>query len=161
MTLHGATFRGNKAGLPSKPCVACGLPMSWRRSWAKNWADVKCCSEACRRDGLAAERWRGPPDRPGDCGGWRLHHRAASGEVTWPESRPFGTSEGIRRCGSGRRFPGSTPRAVRRAGRPLLWTILRVRECPLFTRTRTKDQRVSVTELKAKSGTPHGLAPSQ
>ncbi len=42
-------FRGNKAGLPSKPCVACGLPMSWRRSWAKNWAEVKYCSEACRR----------------------------------------------------------------------------------------------------------------
>ena len=42
-------FRGNKAALPSKPCVACGLPMSWRRSWAKNWAEVKYCSEACRR----------------------------------------------------------------------------------------------------------------
>ena len=42
--------RGNKAGLPSKPCVACGLPMTWRRSWAKNWEEVKYCSEACRRN---------------------------------------------------------------------------------------------------------------
>jgi hypothetical protein len=42
-------FRGNKAALPSKPCVGCGLPMTWRRSWAKNWAEVKYCSEACRR----------------------------------------------------------------------------------------------------------------
>lgn len=49
MMLSIGTFRGNKAFLPSKPCVACGRPMSWRRSWAKNWAEVKFCSEACRR----------------------------------------------------------------------------------------------------------------
>jgi hypothetical protein len=49
MTLRSAPFRGNKAALPSKPCVACGRPMSWRRRWAKNWAEVKVCSEACRR----------------------------------------------------------------------------------------------------------------
>jgi len=42
-------FRGNKLALPSKPCAACGLPMTWRRRWAKNWAEVKYCSEACRR----------------------------------------------------------------------------------------------------------------
>jgi hypothetical protein len=42
-------FRGNKAALPSKPCLACGRPMSWRRRWAKNWDEVKYCSDACRR----------------------------------------------------------------------------------------------------------------
>jgi hypothetical protein len=41
-------FKGNKAALPSKPCVACGRPMTWRKAWAKNWADVKYCSDACR-----------------------------------------------------------------------------------------------------------------
>jgi len=41
-------FKGNKASLPSKPCVACGREMTWRKSWAKNWADVKYCSDACR-----------------------------------------------------------------------------------------------------------------
>ena len=41
VTLRGAGFRGNKAALPSKPCAGCGLPMSWRRRWAKNWADVR------------------------------------------------------------------------------------------------------------------------
>ncbi|WP_288407523.1 DUF2256 domain-containing protein [uncultured Herbaspirillum sp.] len=41
--------RGNKAHLPSKPCVVCGLPMTWRRCWAKNWEQVKYCSQACRR----------------------------------------------------------------------------------------------------------------
>lgn len=42
-------FKGNKAHLPSKPCLACGRPMSWRRAWAKNWDEVRYCSEACRR----------------------------------------------------------------------------------------------------------------
>lgn len=42
-------FRGNKTHLPSKPCQACGRPMTWRRHWAKNWEEVKYCSEACRR----------------------------------------------------------------------------------------------------------------
>jgi hypothetical protein len=49
MSMHGASFRGNKAALQSKPCVACGRAMSWRRRWAKNWAEVKFCSDACRR----------------------------------------------------------------------------------------------------------------
>ncbi len=49
MKSNDAAFRGNKAGLPAKPCLACGLPMSWRRKWAKNWAEVKYCSETCRR----------------------------------------------------------------------------------------------------------------
>ena len=49
MKPSGSSFRGNKAALPSKPCLACGLTMSWRRRWAKNWAEVKYCSDACRR----------------------------------------------------------------------------------------------------------------
>ena len=42
-------FKGNKSALPSKPCVACGRPMSWRKRWAANWDEVKFCSDACRR----------------------------------------------------------------------------------------------------------------
>ena len=41
-------FKGNKSSLPSKLCVTCGREMTWRKSWAKNWADVKYCSDACR-----------------------------------------------------------------------------------------------------------------
>ena len=41
-------FKGNKASLPSKTCVVCGREMTWRKSWAKNWEDVKYCSDACR-----------------------------------------------------------------------------------------------------------------
>jgi hypothetical protein len=48
-TSRPAGFRGNKAALPCKPCVACGRAMSWRRRWAKNWAEVKYCSDPCRR----------------------------------------------------------------------------------------------------------------
>jgi hypothetical protein len=43
-------FKGNKATLPSKPCAQCQRPMTWRRAWAKNWAEVKYCSERCRND---------------------------------------------------------------------------------------------------------------
>jgi len=41
-------FRG-KSALPSKTCAVCGLTMSWRHRWAKNWDEVKYCSDACRR----------------------------------------------------------------------------------------------------------------
>ena len=53
MTAPPRAFRGNKAALPSKPCMACGRPMSWRRRWARNWDEVKYCSDACRRTGAA------------------------------------------------------------------------------------------------------------
>jgi hypothetical protein len=44
-------FKGNKVSLPSKLCTVCGRTMTWRRSWAKNWAEVKVCSDACRKQG--------------------------------------------------------------------------------------------------------------
>ncbi len=46
-------FKGNKQSLPSKPCVACGRPMTWRKRWARTWDEVKYCSDACRRQGPA------------------------------------------------------------------------------------------------------------
>ena len=42
-------FKDNKASLPSKPCAVCGRAMSWRKAWANNWAEVRYCSEACRK----------------------------------------------------------------------------------------------------------------
>jgi len=38
-----------KANLPTKICVVCGLPYTWRKKWEKNWEEVKYCSERCRR----------------------------------------------------------------------------------------------------------------
>ena len=46
MPRHG--FKGNKAALPTKPCARCGRPMSWRKAWARNWDEVKYCSQRCR-----------------------------------------------------------------------------------------------------------------
>ncbi len=38
-----------KSELPSKLCLCCGQPYSWRKKWAKVWEEVKYCSERCRR----------------------------------------------------------------------------------------------------------------
>jgi hypothetical protein len=37
-----------KGNLPSKSCVACGLPFTWRKKWEKVWDEVKYCSDRCR-----------------------------------------------------------------------------------------------------------------
>ncbi|MBY0243339.1 MAG: DUF2256 domain-containing protein [Burkholderiaceae bacterium] len=42
-------FKGNKQALPSKLCLVCGRPMTWRKCWARNWDQVLYCSTACRR----------------------------------------------------------------------------------------------------------------
>ncbi|WP_434063844.1 DUF2256 domain-containing protein [Roseateles subflavus] len=38
-----------KQDLPSKPCLHCGRPFAWRRKWARDWEQVRYCSERCRR----------------------------------------------------------------------------------------------------------------
>ena len=32
-----------------KTCVACGRTITWRKKWARNWDEVRYCSDACRR----------------------------------------------------------------------------------------------------------------
>ncbi|MDC0975464.1 DUF2256 domain-containing protein [Alphaproteobacteria bacterium] len=39
-----------KANLPSKNCITCNKPFSWRKKWKKVWDEVKYCSEKCRRN---------------------------------------------------------------------------------------------------------------
>jgi hypothetical protein len=39
-----------KNGFAPKVCVRCGLPIEWRKKWAKNWDEVKYCSTRCRDD---------------------------------------------------------------------------------------------------------------
>jgi hypothetical protein len=39
-----------KADLPRKTCAACGRPFTWRKKWAKDWDEVKTCSERCKGD---------------------------------------------------------------------------------------------------------------
>ncbi len=39
-----------KSNLPEKICAACGKPMTWRKRWERVWAEVKYCSERCRKN---------------------------------------------------------------------------------------------------------------
>lgn len=49
----------HKPHLPSKLCPVCQRPFTWRRKWAKDWENVRYCSERCRR-----QRTRAEADRP-------------------------------------------------------------------------------------------------
>ncbi|WP_421695160.1 DUF2256 domain-containing protein [Aestuariivirga sp.] len=37
-----------KDELPSKLCAGCGKPFAWRKKWARDWENVKACSDRCR-----------------------------------------------------------------------------------------------------------------
>lgn len=37
-----------RSDLPSKVCLRCGLPFSWRKKWERDWDNVKYCSDRCR-----------------------------------------------------------------------------------------------------------------
>ncbi len=39
-----------KQNLPSKICLGCNKPFSWRKKWEKVWDEVKYCSDRCRRN---------------------------------------------------------------------------------------------------------------
>ncbi|PKF62015.1 DUF2256 domain-containing protein [Psychromonas sp. psych-6C06] len=38
----------NNKVLPEKICCVCLRPFTWRKKWAKEWANVKYCSKRCR-----------------------------------------------------------------------------------------------------------------
>lgn len=37
-----------KSDLPQKLCERCGRPFTWRKKWARDWENVRFCSDACR-----------------------------------------------------------------------------------------------------------------
>lgn len=37
-----------KADLPSKICAVCARPFAWRKKWARDWEQVRYCSDRCR-----------------------------------------------------------------------------------------------------------------
>ncbi|HKK55191.1 DUF2256 domain-containing protein [Marinobacter sp.] len=43
-----------KTSLPAKTCPVCNRPFAWRKKWARDWANVRYCSERCRRSRRAA-----------------------------------------------------------------------------------------------------------
>jgi hypothetical protein len=38
-----------KNGFAPKACAHCGRDFEWRKKWARDWENVKYCSEKCRR----------------------------------------------------------------------------------------------------------------
>lgn len=40
----------SKRNLPSKTCIVCNRPFTWRKKWKKVWDEVKYCSEKCRKN---------------------------------------------------------------------------------------------------------------
>lgn len=38
----------SKQNLPSKHCIVCNRPFTWRKKWEKIWDEVKYCSDKCR-----------------------------------------------------------------------------------------------------------------
>lgn len=45
-----------KADLPTKTCLACGRPFTWRKKWERDWEAVKFCSERCKREKPVVQR---------------------------------------------------------------------------------------------------------
>ena len=37
-----------KQNLPSKKCIVCERPFTWRKKWEKVWDEVKYCSDKCK-----------------------------------------------------------------------------------------------------------------
>ena len=37
---------------PDRTCVSCGRNFSWRKAWARDWDQVRYCSNACRKRGV-------------------------------------------------------------------------------------------------------------
>ena len=43
------SFR-NPHNLPTKVCVVCNRPFTWRKKWENCWDEVKCCSKRCQSE---------------------------------------------------------------------------------------------------------------
>mmetsp|Transcript_2545 Transcript_2545/g.4353 ORF Transcript_2545/g.4353 Transcript_2545/m.4353 type:complete len:295 (-) Transcript_2545:13-897(-) len=45
-----------KGDLPSKICVVCDRPFTWRKKWERNWDEVTTCSKSCNAKRRAAKQ---------------------------------------------------------------------------------------------------------
>ncbi|KAG8458292.1 hypothetical protein KFE25_005139 [Diacronema lutheri] len=46
----------SKANLPSKVCVVCNRPFTWRKKWERCWDEVSTCSKRCNGERRALNR---------------------------------------------------------------------------------------------------------
>ncbi|WP_420316320.1 DUF2256 domain-containing protein [Ekhidna sp.] len=42
-----------KPHLPTKTCITCSKPFTWRKKWKNVWDEMKYCSERCRRNKMS------------------------------------------------------------------------------------------------------------
>ena len=63
---------------PAKTCQSCGRTIEWRRTWVRDWQDVRYCSAACRRRKVA------PVDRELEATILRLLDARADGATICP-----------------------------------------------------------------------------
>jgi hypothetical protein len=47
-----------KLSLLSKICLVCQRPFAWRKKWAKDWDNVKYCSDKCRMNAKSTAKKR-------------------------------------------------------------------------------------------------------
>jgi hypothetical protein len=52
--VRSASHTGSVTDPQDKTCVSCGRRIEWRQKWAKDWDDVRYCSDACRRRKLTS-----------------------------------------------------------------------------------------------------------
>ena len=45
-----------KANLPSKMCIICVRPFTWRKAWEKSWNERETCSTRCLGEARARRR---------------------------------------------------------------------------------------------------------
>ncbi|WP_299100948.1 DUF2256 domain-containing protein [uncultured Winogradskyella sp.] len=38
-----------KENLPTKLCLVCNRPFTWRKKWERDWEHVKYCSDRCKK----------------------------------------------------------------------------------------------------------------
>ena len=61
-----------KSELPTKLCVTCQRPFTWRKKWSRCWDQVRYCSQRCRGErpaGVASgpDASASGPDQPEAC----------------------------------------------------------------------------------------------
>merc|ERR1711924_1816 len=62
-TTTAAMPRGvKKENLPTKICVVCNRPFSWRKKWERCWDEVTTCSQRCKNERKKGKRAGGGID---------------------------------------------------------------------------------------------------
>jgi hypothetical protein len=80
------------ASVAEKTCASCGRRIEWRAKWARDWASVRYCSDACRARGVR------PVDRELEAGIRSLLDRRAASATICPSeaARLVGGDDGWR-----------------------------------------------------------------